>query len=110
MLYKLSCKFRSGLCHYGVRSEVLLRVDIINVAFEIAYSKFSKPGLDIKINSIFLAKRLDVRHYPTRNFGLSRRFVCESRVPSTLKCMAGIKLANITAYAVTLVILSGDVL
>ena len=89
-------------CFVWILLTLLLKSLILN-------SLNPNDGLDIKINGIFLAKRLDVRHYPTRNSGLSRRFVCESRVPSTLKCMAGIKLANITAYADTLVILSGDV-
>ena len=60
-----------------------------------------KDSLDIKINDIFVANGLDVKYFPTPNSGLSRRFFCESRVPSTLECLAVIKLANITAYAAT---------
>ena len=66
-------------------------------------------SLDKKIKSLFVAKGLHVKHYPTRNVGSSRRFRHETTTPSSLECMAGLKIANITLCATYLVLLARDI-
>ena len=66
-------------------------------------------GLDKKVCSIVVAKSLDVKHYPTRNSGPTRRFTRFALLPPSLKCMAGLKLANVTLSATYFVLLAGDI-
>ena len=61
------------------------------------------------VSSILVARGLDVKHHPTRNSGSTRRFVRVASLPPSLKCMAGLKLANITLYATCIVLLTGDI-
>ncbi len=66
-------------------------------------------GLDKKVCSIIVAKSLDVKHYPTRNSGPTRRFTRFALLPPSLKCMASLKLANVTLSATYFVLLAGDI-
>jgi len=66
-------------------------------------------GLDKKVCGIVVAKGLDVNHYPTRNSGPTRRFVRVAGLPPSLKCLAGLRLANITLCVSYLVLLAGDI-
>ena len=66
-------------------------------------------GLDKKVCSIVVAKSLDVKHYPTRNSGPTRRFTRFALLPPSLKCMAGLKLAKVTLSATYFVLLAGDI-
>ena len=56
-----------------------------------------------------MAKGLDVNHYPARNSGPTRRYVRVAVLPAALKCLADLKLANITLCASYLVLLAGDI-
>ena len=66
-------------------------------------------GLDNKVCSILVAKRLDVKYYPTRNSGPTRRFTRVALLPPSLKCMAALKLANVTLSTTYFVLLAGDI-
>ena len=66
-------------------------------------------GLDKKVCSIVVVKGLDVNHYPTRISGATRRYVRVAVLPPALKCLAGLRLANITLCASYLVLLAGDI-
>ena len=66
-------------------------------------------GLDKKVCSILVAKRLDVKYYPTRNSGPTRRFTRVALLPPSLRCMAALKLANVTLFTTYFVLLAGDI-
>ena len=66
-------------------------------------------GLANKVCSIVVAKGLDVNHYPTRNSGPTWRSVRVAVLPPALKCLAVLRLANITLCASYLVLLAGDI-
>ena len=72
-------------------------------------SSKGNSGLDKKVCSIVVVKGLDVNHYPTRNSGPTRRYVRVAVLPPALKCLAGLRLANITLCASYLVLLAGDI-
>ena len=66
-------------------------------------------GLDNKVWSIVVVKGSDVKRYPTRNTGPTRRYVRVAALPPALKCLAGLRLANVTLCASYLVLLAGDI-
>ena len=66
-------------------------------------------GLDKKVCSIVVVKGLDVNHYPTRNSGPTRRYVRVAVLPPALKCLAALRLLNITLCASYLMLLAGDI-
>ena len=66
-------------------------------------------GFACNSRSIVVVEGLDVNHYPTRNSGPTRRYVRVAVLPPALKCLAGLRLANITLCASYLVLLAGDI-
>ena len=66
-------------------------------------------GFDKTSCSISVSTGLDIKQYPTRNSGPTRRFLREALVPPSLKCMAALKFANITVCATYMVLLAGDI-
>ena len=66
-------------------------------------------GFDKTSCSIAVSTGLDIKQYPTRNSGPTRRFLREALVPPSLKCMAALKFANITVCATYMVLLAGDI-
>ena len=72
-------------------------------------SSKGNSGLDKKVCSFVVVKGLDVNHYPTPNSGPTRRYVRVAVLPPALKCLAGLRLANITLCASYLVLLAGDI-
>ena len=68
-----------------------------------------KGSLDNDVSSIFVASKLDLRSYPSRNSGLPRRYRTTTRLPPYLKASVGIDLARISICAGYLVLLAGDI-
>lgn len=70
--------------------------------------------LDVKIDNkasiVYVSSGLSVKHFPTRNSGLVRKYERKSMVGPSLKCVAALKIANITFCAAYVVLLSGDVM
>ena len=66
-------------------------------------------GFDKTSCSISVSTGLDIKQYPTRNSGPTRRFLREALVPPSLKRLAALKLANITVCATYMVLLAGDI-
>ena len=71
-----------------------------------------KPAekLNNKANDVYVSSGLDVKHFPSRNSGSSRKYLRESCVPPSWKCVIGLKLGNITVSAAYVVLLAGDVM
>ena len=63
----------------------------------------------VELSFFIRSFRLDIKQYPTRNSGPTRRFLREALVPPSLKCMAALKFANITVCATYMVLLAGDI-
>lgn len=69
----------------------------------------SNRGLEKWSGSIFVTSGLDVKDYPTRTSGLPRKFVRDVRVSPSLKCLVGLKPANVSICATFMVLLAGDI-
>ena len=75
----------------------------------VLYSLKPNRGFDKTSCSIAVSTGLDMKLYPTRNSGPTRRFLREALVAPSLKCMAALKFINITLCATYMVLLAGDI-
>ena len=83
--------------HYT--SCLIFRKPLFNCVNTHEYSKFSAMFIDIK---------LDIKPPSSQNSG-SRFYSCTTKLPTTTKCEAGIKLLNMTLLASMLILIAGDV-
>lgn len=75
----------------------------------VLHSQKPNHGFDKTFCSIAVSTGLDIKQYPRRNSGPTRRFLREALVPPSLKCMAALKFTNITLCATYMVLLAGDI-
>ncbi len=69
-----------------------------------------KPtGYDLKASSLLIGNRGDIKSFPGRNSGLSRRSRVTSIVPLSLKSKAGMEISNVLLCASYIILLAGDV-
>ena len=62
-----------------------------------------------KASIVYVSSGLNVKHFRTRNSGIVRKYERQSHVSPCLKCVAGLKIGNITFFAAFIVLLSVDV-
>ena len=75
----------------------------------VLHSQKPNRGFDKTSCNIAVSSGLDIKPYPTRNSGPTRRFLREALVPPSLKCMAALKFTNITLCATYKVPLARDI-
>lgn len=66
--------------------------------------------IDNEASIVYISSGLDVKHFPTRNSGLVRKYEWQLHFSPCLKCIAGLKVGNITFCAAYIVLLSGDIM
>ena len=72
---------------------------MISVVWLSHFIVFGSQKLAVKI--VYVSTGLDVKHFPTRNSGLVRKYEGQSQVSPCLKWVAGLKLGNITSVLPT---------